>query len=103
MATWVELSVLIRYVALGGAFGWDRHQTIQPFFMLHIGEIIKREMERQERSPSWLAHKINCQRSNIYYIFKQKSINTELLISISKALKHNFFSYYTDSSIFKDI
>lgn len=71
--------------------------------MLHIGEIIKREMERQERSPSWLAHKINCQRSNIYYIFKQKSINTELLLLISKALNHNFFSYYSDAIILKDV
>ena len=63
--------------------------------MIHIGHIIKEELYRQERTPTWLANKIHCQRSNIYYIFSQKSINTDLLLSISKALKRNFFIEYS--------
>lgn len=59
--------------------------------MLHIGNLIKAEMKRQERTPVWLARKINCRRQNIYYIYEQKSLNTELLIRISKALKVDFF------------
>lgn len=53
-------------------------------------------MRRQERSPSWLARKINCERPNVYYIFKQESINTDLLLRISRALKCNFFIYYSE-------
>lgn len=62
--------------------------------MIHIGKLIKQELERQERTPSWLAKKINCERPNVYYIFRQESINTDLLLRISKALNHNFFHYY---------
>lgn len=64
--------------------------------MLHIGKLIEEEMRRQERSPSWLAKKINCERSNVYYIFKQDSINTDLLLRISRALKCDFFIYYSN-------
>ena len=51
----------------------------------------KKELLRQERTPAWLARKINCQRPNIYYIFSQPSINTELLERISRALGVDFF------------
>lgn len=64
--------------------------------MIHIGKLIKQEMERQERTPAWLARKIHCQRSNIYYIYSQESINTAQLIAISKALNCNFFKYFDD-------
>lgn len=56
-----------------------------PPVMPHIGQLIKQELERQERTPTWLASKINCERTNIYYIFRQKSINTDLLMRISKS------------------
>lgn len=64
--------------------------------MVNIGSLIKQEMERQERTPSWLARQINCQRTNIYYIFGKKDINTEMLLKISFALKRNFFLYYVE-------
>ncbi len=63
--------------------------------MVHIGQIIKQELIRQERTPTWLAKKIHCERPNVYYIFKQESINTELLLCISQALNHDFFQYYS--------
>lgn len=63
--------------------------------MLHIGEIIRQEMIRQERTPTWLAKKINCERTNIYYIFRQPSINTELLMKISQVLNVDFFKHYS--------
>lgn len=65
--------------------------------MVHIGQLIKEEMARQQRTPAWLARQINCERPNVYYIFSQANINTQLLQAISKALNKNFFSYYTDS------
>ena len=68
--------------------------------MLHIGNLIYEELVKQERTPTWLANKINCERPNIYYIFRQRSINTEMLLRISKALGVDFFQYY--SSHLKD-
>lgn len=64
--------------------------------MLHIGHLIKAEMLRQERTPAWLARKIHCQRPNIYYIYEQASINTDLLIKISEALGVDFFQIVSD-------
>ena len=63
--------------------------------MVHIGELIRKEMERQERTPTWLAKKINCQRPNVYYIYRTESINTDLLEKISLALQVDFFSFYS--------
>ena len=59
--------------------------------MIHLGQLIKTELERQERTPTWLAKKINCDRTNIYRIFNRKSIDTDLLSRISTALNRNFF------------
>ena len=61
-----------------------------------IGILIKNELERQERSVSWLARKINCHRVNIYDIFLRQDIDVELLLRISVALKCNFFEYYSN-------
>lgn len=59
--------------------------------MIHIGELIKARLEQIERSPGWLARRINCDRTNIYKIFQRQSIDTELLARISKALEYDFF------------
>ena len=63
--------------------------------MIHIGKEIKMRLEQQERSPGWLAKKINCDRTNIYKIFQRASIDTDLLLRISKALKHDFFAIFS--------
>ena len=65
--------------------------------MIHIGNLIHDELKRQERTPTWLAKKINCERSNVYYIFKQKSINTDLLERISLALGVDFFKILSEN------
>lgn len=59
--------------------------------MIHIGLLIKKELELQERTPTWLAKKINCDRTNIYRIFDRESIDISLLSRISTALNRNFF------------
>ncbi len=63
---------------------------------IHIGERIKAELERQGRSKVWLAKTINRSESTCYNIFNSDTINTELLMSISKALNYNFFKIYSD-------
>lgn len=61
----------------------------------HIGTLIKVELERQERTVSWFARKLNCDRSNIYKLFRRSTIDTELLLRISTILHYNFFQHYT--------
>lgn len=57
-----------------------------------IGSIIKAELERQERSVSWFARKLNCDRSNVYRLFQKHSVDTLLLARISVILNRDFFS-----------
>ena len=64
--------------------------------MIHIGVEIKSELERQERSVSWFARKLCCERTNVYSIFKRKSIDTDMLTRISRILQRNFFDLYDD-------
>lgn len=59
--------------------------------MANIGLNIKMEMQRQERSVSWLAKKLNCNRTAIYRIYNKNSIDTALLTKISIILHRNFF------------
>ena len=67
--------------------------------MIHIGQLIKTELELQERTPTWLAKKINCDRTNIYRIFDRESIDTALLSRISTALNRNFFEELSQQQI----
>lgn len=66
-------------------------------FMIHIGKLIENELRRQERSVTWFAKKLCCERTNVYSIFRRESIDTELLLRISQVLKCNFFVYYTQN------
>lgn len=61
---------------------------------VHIGELIKNELKHQDRGVTWFARQLHCDRTNIYSIFKRRSIDTELLTRISLILQHNFFKYY---------
>lgn len=72
---------------------------VPPFFMVDIGHIIEQELIRQERSVTWFAKKLFCDRTNIYKIFKKQSIDTNLLLRISIVLKYDFFQYYAEEFI----
>ncbi|MBP1645354.1 MAG: hypothetical protein H6Q16_929 [Bacteroidetes bacterium] len=61
---------------------------------IHIGQLIRQKQEEKGITISELARSIHCDRSNIYNIFSRKSIDIELLISISKALDFDFISNY---------
>lgn len=56
-----------------------------------IGTLIRRELERQERTVTWFARKLSCDRSNVYRLFQKHSIDTIQLYRISQILNHNFF------------
>lgn len=70
--------------------------------MIHIGDLIRQELIRQDRTPTWLARKINCERTNIYDIFARTSINTDLLAKISEILECDFFALYSNNLKKKD-
>lgn len=56
-----------------------------------IGELIELEVRKQGIPITVFAKLINCQRNNVYDIFKRNTIDIALLANISKVLKHNFF------------
>ncbi len=62
-----------------------------------IGQLIKSELERQERSVSWFARHLSCDRSNVYRIFSKDNIDTELLVRASIILGHDFFADISNS------
>ena len=64
--------------------------------MKPIGILIKEELEKQERSVTWFARKLSCDRSNIYRLFQKESIDTNLLVRISILLGKDFFSDLSD-------
>jgi len=57
---------------------------------VHIGNLIHDELKRQGRNTQWLATKIYCEKSNVYKMFKRKSIDLDQLMRISEILQHNF-------------
>ena len=64
--------------------------------MIHIGSLIEQELRRQDRSVTWFARELSCDRTNVYKVFKKKSIDTRTLAKISVILQHNFFLDYAD-------
>jgi plasmid maintenance system antidote protein VapI len=69
---------------------------------LHIGHLIEEQLKRDERSVSWLARQIPCTRNHVYKILHKDSLDTALLLRISKAMQFNFFQYYT-AEVSKDL
>lgn len=63
---------------------------------MHIGQLIKQELEAQGRTVVWLARKMSYSRTNIYKIFERSSIGTDVLLRISSILDYDFFQCYSD-------
>jgi len=61
-----------------------------------IGEIIEREVRKQQIQITQFAEMICCQRNNVYDIFRRSKIDILLLKRISKVLKRNFFKELAD-------
>lgn len=53
-------------------------------------------MARQSKTVGWLARQLNCDRTNIYSIYRRQSIDTNLLFRISQALHHDFFKILSE-------
>lgn len=64
--------------------------------MIHIGKLIEEELHGQERSVTWFACKLCCDRTNIYKIFRKQNIDTDQLLRISQILNKDFFQLYSE-------
>lgn len=62
---------------------------------IHIGHLIHEQLKADERSVSWLAREIHCTRNHVYKIFNKPSLDSTLILRISKVMHFNFFQYYT--------
>lgn len=60
----------------------------------HIGQTINERLKSLGMSKSEFARRISKARQNINDILNRKSIDTDLLLTISIALQHDFFQYY---------
>ena len=61
----------------------------------HIGEEIRKHLNKQERTLTWLADEIDCDVSNLSKKLKQPFIHTKMLRCISKALNVDLFVYHS--------
>ena len=59
------------------------------------GTLIQQDLKNQERTVSWLARKLDCDRTNVYNIFRRQDIDTELLMRISVILHRDFFAIFS--------
>ena len=56
-------------------------------------EDVFRQTKTGERkcNVTWLAARLNCDRRNVYDIFRRPTIDSQLLTQLSIVLEHNFF------------
>lgn len=64
---------------------------------IDMGNIIRQELEKTGWSVSQFAQKIRRDRTIVYYIFKRKVFDTDLLYDISMALNIDLFQYYSEA------
>jgi predicted transcriptional regulator len=63
---------------------------------IDIGTLILDKLKENGQAVSWLAKKVNTDRSNFYRILKRNHIDTDLLMDISRALNFDFFACYSE-------
>jgi len=59
---------------------------------IEIGNLIVQKLNEKGQKISWLAKKVNSDRSNFYRILKRNHIDTQLLMDISLTLDFDFFA-----------
>ncbi|MFY7669392.1 MAG: helix-turn-helix domain-containing protein [Crocinitomicaceae bacterium] len=65
---------------------------------IHIGQKIKEVFDTKGISVTEFARRINKSRENMYSIFSRKTIDTGLLLAISRVLEFDFFRLYSKSN-----
>ncbi len=62
---------------------------------IHIGNLIRNEVRRQGCTNEWLADRIGVSIRTLQRIYNKPSIDTNLLLRLSIALRTNLFHPYT--------
>ena len=57
---------------------------------VHIGQLIKSVFDESGMTVSELARQLHCELTNVYTIFKRRTVDVELLAMLSEILSHNF-------------
>ena len=63
---------------------------------IDIGALILQKLKENGQAVSWLAKKVNTDRSNFYRILKRKHIDSQLLMDISRTLNFDFFACFSE-------
>ena len=58
---------------------------------IHIGKLVQSFVKENHINSAQLARDICKTRQNMYDLYKRDDVEVKLLLSISEALKHNFF------------
>ncbi|GHV65415.1 hypothetical protein FACS1894199_06050 [Bacteroidia bacterium] len=59
---------------------------------INIGLLIKQKVREKSMTNMTLAAKLNCSRSAVNYLYRQKSIDVDRLRQISQILEYDFIS-----------
>lgn len=59
--------------------------------VIHIGNLVKKELQWQDLSISWLSLRIYRDSSNVNKMLQKLSMHTDVLLRVSLVLRHNFF------------
>ena len=62
---------------------------------INIGQEIREELRRMERSVTWFSRQLGINRVHCYRIFNNYSIDTSLLQRICEILHRDFFKLYS--------
>ena len=61
------------------ASDFEQNNYIMEMPSVHIGNMVRAELERQGKSVAWLAEQLNMQRPNCYRLLRAQSIPTDQL------------------------
>ena len=61
---------------------------------IHIGNVIAGKMKEMHISNAELASRIKMGRMNVHSIVRRKTVQTDLLETISRAMNYDFFQHY---------
>lgn len=63
--------------------------------VVHIGNLIAAKMQEMHISNITLAARLQMVRMNVHSILKRKTMQTDLLDKIGKAMNYDFFQHYS--------
>jgi transcriptional regulator with XRE-family HTH domain len=75
----------------------DLYQTLN-IYDLNIGDLIRNYLKTHHLTQHQFAEDIGLSKSKVDRLFQSRTIDTSLLVVISKALKYNFFALYAGDS-----